>query len=203
MPRRLVSSIVTASMLALPSLVLAMQEHAAEAAEDHQGAIANVKQGVYTAATALVVFLIVLTVLAVKVWPTITKALDERANKIKGEIEAAESARKAAKEALDQYQSSLAQARAEAQKEIDKARAQAQVISAELRAKADVDLANLREKALKDIDAARRAAAAELYSESANLATMIAGKILRREVSVGDRQKLVDESVAQLQNSRN
>lgn len=183
---------------ACPALALAAEE-----AHEKVEAIANVKQGVYTAVTALVVFAIVFAVLAVKVWPTITKALDERANKIKSEIEAAESARKQAKDALDQYQASLSQARAEAQKEIDKARAQAQVIASELRAKADVELAALREKALKDIEAARRAAVADLYSESANLATAMAGKILQREVSSGDRQKLLDESLAQLQNSRN
>jgi F-type H+-transporting ATPase subunit b len=71
---------------------------------------------VATAITALVVFAVVFAVLATKVWPTITKGLDERANKITGEIEAAENARKQAKDALEQYQQSLKQARAEARR---------------------------------------------------------------------------------------
>lgn len=186
---------------ALPTVALAAEE--AHHAKEVVGAIASVKQGLYTAVTALVVFCLVFAVLAVKVWPTIAKALDERSGKIKSEIEAAESARKQAKDALEQYQQSLSQARGEAQKEIDKARAQAQLISAELRAKADIDLGHLREKAMKDIEAARRAAVADLYSEAALLATTMAGKILRREVTSGDRQKLLDESVSQLQNNRN
>ncbi len=192
--RRSAASLATFVMLALPTLV-----QAAEEPSDKQGAIASVKQGVYSAATALVVFALVFAVLAVKVWPTITKALDERADKIKSEIETAEQARKDAKSALDQYQQSLAQARAEAQKEIDRARAQATQIASELKAKADVELGAMRSKAMQDIETAKRTAVAEIYSEAANLATAVAGKILRREVSAGDRQKLVDESLAQLQ----
>jgi F-type H+-transporting ATPase subunit b len=182
---------------------------AAHAAADHAhgheevGAMPTKAQGIATAVTAIVVFTLTAAFLMIKVWPTIGKALDERANKITGEIEAAEAARKQAKDALDQYQQSLSQARAEAQKEIDKARAQATIIAAELKAKADVELSQLRERALKDIEGARRAAVADLYSEAATLATTMAGKILRREVNAGDRQKLVDESVAQLQNNRN
>ena len=60
-----------------PALALAADEH------DKQGSIATTKQGVFTAATALVVFAIVFAVLAAKVWPVITRALDERADKIK------------------------------------------------------------------------------------------------------------------------
>lgn len=192
---RMVSLAAGAMASVMMPLVAMAQEH--EAA-DKQGAIASVKQGVYTAGTALVVFMIVFVVLATKVWPVITKGLDERAKKIRDEIESAEMARQQAKEALEQYQASLSQARVEAQKEIDKARAQATAIAAELKAKADVELAQAREKAMRDIENAKRAAVAEIYADSANLASIMAGKILRREVSVGDRQRLVEESLAQL-----
>lgn len=167
------------------------------------GAIPSVKQGFATGLTAVIVFIIVAAILQFLVWPKISKGLDDRANKIKEEIEGAEMARKQAKDALEQYQQSLAQARAEAQKEIDKARAQAQVIAAELKAKADVELNAMREKAMRDIDNAKKAAVAEVYSQSAQLATTMAGKILRRDVNAGDTQRLLDESVAQLAGSRN
>jgi F-type H+-transporting ATPase subunit b len=167
------------------------------------GAIPTAKQGFATGLTAVIVFIIVAAILQFLVWPKISKGLDDRANKIKDEIDGAEMARKQAKDALEQYQQSLAQARAEAQKEIDKARAQAQVISAELKAKADIELNAMREKAMRDIDNAKKAAVAEVYSQSAHLATTMAGKILRRDVNAGDTQRLLDESVAQLAGSRN
>jgi F-type H+-transporting ATPase subunit b len=170
---------------------------------DQQGLIAELRQGKIAGAVAILVFLTAFTILALKVWPVITKGLQDREDKIRDEIEGAEMARKQAKDALEQYQQSLAQARAEAQKEIDKARAQAQIISAELKAKADIELSAMREKAMRDIDNAKKAAVAEIYAQSSQLATTMAGKILRRDINAGDTQRLLDESVAQLAGSRN
>lgn len=201
-------ALVLCAAIALPALGAPETAHdAAHAAGDHHheavGAMPTRAQGIATGVTALFVFAITAAFLGWKVWPTISKALDERQRKITDEIEGAEMARKQAKDALEQYQQSLAQARVEAQKEIDKARSQAQIIASELRAKADVELNQLREKAMRDIDSARRTAVAELHEHAVTLATSMAGNILRREVSTGDRQRLVDESVALLQHSRN
>lgn len=189
---------------AAASLLFATIAHAQEAAHAAEpvSAMPNVKQGLFTAVTALVVFAIVFAVLATKVWPVITKGLDERAAKIKEEIEAAEFARHQAKDALEQYQKSLADARAEAQKMIDAARQQQQQIAAQLRAQADVELNAMREKARKDIEAAKRAAVAEIYTHAAGLGTMIAGKVLKRHITDADTQGLVDESLKQLQTAR-
>lgn len=168
------------------------------AAAEKVEAVPTLKQGLYSAVTTLVVFAIVFAILATKVWPVITKALDERANKIRDEIESAESARKQAKAALDDYQKSLADARAEAQQMLDKTRAQQNALAAELKAKADAELAAMRERAMKDIENAKRAAVNELYNHSANLAADMAGKILRRQVTAGDQQRLIEESLEQL-----
>jgi F-type H+-transporting ATPase subunit b len=186
-------SIAAFAFLAMPaSLALA-------AADEVVGALPTVKQGLATGITGIVVFLLVLAVLGAKVWPTITKALDQRAAKIKEEIEAAELAQQQAKEALQQYEKSLAQARAEAQKMLDDAKLQQQAIAADLKAKADVELGAMRERAKRDIDAAKRAALAEIYSEASNLATSIASKILQKEIRPQDQQRLVDESLAEFQ----
>ena len=67
----------------------------------------------WVAGTALVVWLVAFAILAIKVWPVITKGLDERNDKILGEIKAAEDARSQAKQALAEYEKSLADAREE------------------------------------------------------------------------------------------
>lgn len=178
---------------AMPALALAQED------KKYEEAIPGVKEGLYTGVTAIIVFCVVFAVLAVKVWPVISKALDERANKIKEEIESAELARKQAKDALEQYQKSLADARAEAQKMIDATRAQQGAMAAELKAKADVELNAMRERALKDIEAAKRAAVAEIYGVYTHAATEMAGKILRRTINPADTQQLIEESMSQLQ----
>jgi F-type H+-transporting ATPase subunit b len=184
---------------------MAVQEGAEHGAEAHEsiGAIATEKQGVATAITAIVVFAIVFAVIAVKIWPAIAKGLDERASKIKQEIEAAELARKQAKDALEQYQKSLDQARAEAQKMLEATRAQQAQLAADLKAKADQELSLMRERAMKDIESAKRAAVAEIYKQGTELATLMASQILRRQVTAADQQQLLEESLNQLQSMKN
>ncbi|MCA9272951.1 MAG: F0F1 ATP synthase subunit B [Phycisphaerales bacterium] len=167
---------------------------------DHEvvGAIPTKEQGIATGVTALLVFILVLAVLGAKVWPAISKGLDERAAKIKGEIEAAENARKQAKDALESYERSLSEARAEAQQMLDQARADQQKLAAELKAKADAELSAMKEKAKREIESAKRAAVGEIYNEAANLATSVAGKILGREINASDQQRLVEEAVSEL-----
>lgn len=164
------------------------------------GVIPTPAQGIIPGIVSLVVFGIVFAVLAVKVWPMISKALDERANKIKDEIDAAEEARATAKAALEEYQANLAQARTEAQKMIADAKAQQQVQFAELKVKADAELGAMKAKAVGEIEAAKKAAIAEVYTQAGTLATNIAGRILQHEVSSADQGRFVSEALASLKN---
>jgi F0F1-type ATP synthase membrane subunit b/b' len=82
---------------------------------------------------------------------------------------------------------------------LEKAKSQQQALADELRAKADAELTALRDRARRDIDAAKRAALAEIYDQAASAATAIAGKILKREVNARDQQRLVEETVGELQ----
>lgn len=192
--------------LFVASLVSTLAPTLALAADDAHGAaspIPKFNEGLFTALAAIVVFLICAGVLGTVVWPKISKGLSDRENKIKEEIEAAEMARQQAKDALEEYQQSLQQARAEAQKMIDQARAQQTALAAELKAKSDIELAANRERALRDIESARKAAVADIYGEATNLATVMAGKILKRQMNQGDMNGLIEESVQQLQSMKN
>lgn len=152
--------------------------------------------------TGIMVFLITLVVLWLFVWPKITKGLDDRNEKILTEIKSAEDAREQAKTALADYERELARAREESSQMINDARAQAKQLAEELRAKNEQELADRMARANADIEAAKSAAVSELHAEAANLATMIAGKILKREINAADEKQLVDESLAEL-GSRN
>lgn len=192
-----------ALVYALPALAFAAGGDSHAGGHEAVDAIPTIKQGLATGITALVVFALAAAFLGVFVWPKISKGLDDRAQKIKDEIDAAEMARTQAKDALEQYQQSLAQARTQAQGEIDKARAQAQQIAAELRAKADVELNAMRENAKRDIENAKRTAVSEVYEQSTQLATIMASKILQRNVQVQDGDRIFQESLRQLQAMKN
>ncbi len=188
--------LATAGPLACATAALAADPAAGHAPA---GVLPTVEQGIVPMLVSLVVFAIVFAILAVKVWPAISGGLRDRENKIRDEIEAAELAQQQAREALQQYEKSLAQARAEAQKMLDDAKAQQQTIAADLKAKADIELTAMRERAKRDIETAKRAALAEIYAETASLATSIASKILQKEIRPQDQQRLVDESMAEFQ----
>jgi F-type H+-transporting ATPase subunit b len=160
--------------------------------------LASVKEGFWTGVTAIVLFVIVFALLSTMVWPKIVSGLDERNEKIVGEIAAAEAARKQAKEALNEYEKNLAEARAESQKMLEETRAQQGQLAAQLKANADAELGAMREKALAEIEAAKKQALGEIYNESVNIATVMAGKILQRQVTVEDQQRLMDESIAEM-----
>mgnify|MGYP000673696821 CR=1 FL=1 len=169
------------------------------ASHEDVGVIPTPPQALIPMFTAIAVFGIVFFVLSAKVWPVITKGLKEREDKILHEIEAAEEARRQAKDSLESYERALAEARAEAQKILEDTRGQQQKFANDLKAKAEIELAAMRERAMRDIESAKKTALGEIYSQSAALATSIAGKILQREVNDSDQQRLVDESLAELQ----
>jgi F-type H+-transporting ATPase subunit b len=148
--------------------------------------------------TALIVFTIAFGVLAVLVWPKITKALDEREAKIKHEIESAEQAREQAKAALAEYQRNLASARDEANQMIAKAKADAKATAEEMRNRNQAELTEMKQRATREIDSAKHAAISALHSEATNLAIAIAGKILEREITPGDQKRIIEESLHQL-----
>ena len=167
------------------------------------GVMPTAAQGIMPMIVTILVFVVVLAILSMTVWPKINAGLKEREEKIRSEIAAAEMARSQAKDALEQYSKSLADARAEAQKMIDTTKAAQSALAAELRAKADVELTALRDRAMRDIDTARKAAVAEIYTETATLAASVAAKILKREINAGDQHRLVEESLGEMQTLRN
>ncbi len=178
-------------------LALSVMSSVALAAEK-ASVIEKPSAGIIPGMTAIILFLIVAGISAAMIWPKIVAGLDERNEKIVGEIAAAEDARKQAKEALAQYEQNLSDARAESQKMLEDTKAQQASLAANLKATANAELSAMREKAVADIDAAKKQALSELYNESVNLATVMAGKILAREVTVDDQQKLMDESLAEM-----
>jgi F-type H+-transporting ATPase subunit b len=182
----------------------AQQEaEAAHEAERAASPLSPWQEGLPAAITSIVVFVIVLAILAKTVWPKIYQGLDERANKIREEIGAAEAARAQARSALEQYEKALAEAQAEARRMLDEAKQSQQALAADLKAKADAELVRMKERARADIEAAKKTALTEIYTESANLATLVARKILQRELSDTDHRRLLDESLAELQSAGN
>lgn len=151
--------------------------------------------GIFT----LIVFGLLCAILWKFAWPKITEGLDRREKAIAQARDEALAAKKEAEEVRVKLQSEFAQAQEKIRAMMDEARRDAEVLRAKEREAGTKDAATERDRAKKEIDAAKDAALAEIYQRSVQLAGLMASKAIRKQLSVNDQQRLVEESLAELQ----
>ena len=120
--------------------------------------------------------------------PSVKNTLDARAEKISGDINAAEAQRTEASTILAEYQAQLTDARHESARIIEEARQTADGMKRELQSKAEADITELRTRATAEIETAKIQAIADLRGEVADLAIgaaeQVVGHSLDRDTNV-------------------
>lgn len=150
--------------------------------------------------TAVIVFALLFALLFKYAWGPILNGLQDREKKIADDLKKAESANRAADQTLAEYKKQLADAHAEARRLIEDSKKEADALRVRLTADTEKELARLRERATDDIRLAKQQAVQEIYAQAGVLATAVASKILQREVTSDDTQRLVQESLNELDN---
>jgi F-type H+-transporting ATPase subunit b len=143
-------------------------------------------------------FLIVFSLLAWKAWPAIKKALADREDKIRGDLESAEAAKTEAESSLAEYQRQLAEARNESGKIIEEARLAADQVRKDLIARAEADAADLRTRAQEDIRLATERAMADLQGRVAELSIELAEKVVERNLDRDTQIALIESYINQV-----
>ena len=151
----------------------------------------------------LVVFLILLVLMAKYAWPAITSGIQAREDLIVQVRDEAMLARKEAEGIRAELAVKMGQAHNEIKALMDEARKDAEKLRVTEREVGQKEAAAERERAVREIEAAKGQAIAELYQRSVQLASLMAGKAIRREVNPGDHARLIDESLAELKTSVN
>lgn len=149
---------------------------------------------------ALIAFLIIWFVLAKLAWPKITKTLDERQEKIQGDIDEAEATRVQAQQELEAYKKKVADAQAKADDIIAEAKRSAEEQRSEVRAQAQKEAADIIANAHEAVENERRSALTELTDSVANLSVEIAGKIIDENLDTDKQRKLVEKYLAEVGN---
>jgi F-type H+-transporting ATPase subunit b len=173
---------------------------AAEAA--HEGAEATpplIGVDVVTAVWVVIIFVLLLAILYPTAWRSILAGLKAREERIRKDIADAEAARDKAEATLGQYNAQLAAAEEKVRDMIAKAMADGETMAATIRHKATEEAEQIRVKASADIEAAGKQAIAEIHTQTAELATAIAAKIIHKNLNVDDQRELVRASLAQVQ----
>lgn len=147
----------------------------------------------FWASLALVTFLVLLAFLGV--FKSIGKALDDRANAIRGELDEAKRLREEAAEMLASYQRRQREAEAEAEAIIDQAKSEAKILKEESRKELKERLERRTAMAEQRIAQAEAQAAAEVKAAAAELAAAAAEQILSSQMKKTDLNKIVDADI--------
>jgi F-type H+-transporting ATPase subunit b len=131
----------------------------------------------------LIAFLIILGVLGRYVLPPIQKAIRQRQEMIKQQVEDAEQAKEKLAEAEKKYQDALNEARTEAAQIRENARAEAQRTVEELRAQALEEQQRIIARGDEQLASQRTQIVRELRSEIGTLAVELAEKIVEQRLS--------------------
>jgi F-type H+-transporting ATPase subunit b len=141
-------------------------------------------------------------VLLVGMWkwgiPAVKGMMETREDRIREDLERAESAKVESENVLEQYQAQLADARAEAGRIIDEARQAAEQVGSDVKARAEAEARETLERAQADIDMQRERALAELRSDVATLSIDLAERIVERNLDRDTQMQLVDSFIDQV-----
>lgn len=130
--------------------------------------------------------------------PAVKNMEKAREDRIRNDLEAAETAKAAAQAEKAEYERLIAEARAEAGTIIDEARQSAEQVRRDLIARAEADAQEIRERAQADIANQRNQAMAELRADVAKLSIDLAGRIVERNLDTDTNRQLVDSFIDQV-----
>ena len=135
-------------------------------------------------------------------YPAVAKSMEDRSERIRADLEAAEKAKTDAQAEQASYQASLADAKGEANRIIEEARAAAEALRSERTAAADAEAADIRAKAQADAESIKAQALADLREEVTALAVGAAERVVGNSLDAAAQAQLIDEYINQV-GSRN
>jgi F-type H+-transporting ATPase subunit b len=150
----------------------------------------------------LVVFLVLLWVLGRYAWKPMLQGLEQRESTIRNELEQAQHERQEAQALNERWKAEMAKAQDQVRALLDEARRNAQHAAEDLLNKAKADAQAERERGRREIALATDQALQQIAAQTANLATLVSSKALRREMTPDDHRRLVDEALAELNQAR-
>jgi len=128
----------------------------------------------------------------------VTKFMENRTQKIKGELEQAAREKERAEALRKQYEASIQSAEDEGERIIKEAREMAQKQAQTIVDQGKIDAENLLKAAKVQIEAERRVQALAFQEQAATLILSATGRLLGREVNAEDAQKAAQQFVSEL-----
>ena len=128
-------------------------------------------------------------------FPPIVDALETRERKIRDSIDQAEQNRLTAEQRLQAYEAKLSGAAQEAEAIVAEAKAKAQRLLEENEQRLRADSQRIQAETAQEIERERRKALQDIRGEAADMALLVAEKVLTRTLSDDDHRRLAQEAL--------
>ena len=135
------------------------------------------------------------------VLPRVNALLEERREKIQGELEKAEETRVAADTELARYREQLADAREESDRIIEEARKTATQVRRDIQAKAEQEAQATVTRAQEEIRVERDRVLQELRGQIGDIAVELAARVVGKSLDKQTHEQLIDEYIDQVASS--
>ena len=147
----------------------------------------------------IVVFLALLAALAKFAWKPLLQALEQRQESIRKSLDDALQAKQELERLQVESAQIIRQARVDADAIISKSRVDADRLREEMKQKAKEDAEGIVRNSERQIQLETTRALQQIRTEAVDLSVMIASKILQRNLSKEDNQRLIDEALRQVE----
>ncbi len=148
---------------------------------------------------SIAVFVVLLTVLRKFAWKPILQGLSQREEFIRDSLASAKREREESERVLKEYTEKIHHAREEATAIVEEGRRDAEEVRKRIHGEAKKEADAMIARARREIEIARDDAVKQLHDQSVLLATEIAGRLIRRQLQPQDHQRLLDESLEELE----
>jgi F-type H+-transporting ATPase subunit b len=150
----------------------------------------------------IVTFLVLLALLAKFAWRPLLTALESRQNAIRKSLDDAQQARQELERLNQESVQIMNKARAEADQLIVRSRADADRLREDMRQKARAEADTIVKGAERQIQLETARALQQIRTEAVDLSVMIASKLLQRNLSKEDNERLIEEALRQVDGPR-
>jgi F-type H+-transporting ATPase subunit b len=150
----------------------------------------------------ILVFVILVTLLGKFAWRPLLDALEARQESIRQSLADADKAKQELARLQTESARILAEARKEADAIISRTRADAARAGEEMKVKARTDAENIVKNAERQISLETSRAVEKIRHEAIDLSVAIASKLLRRNVSREDNERLITETFQEIEGTR-
>jgi F-type H+-transporting ATPase subunit b len=151
----------------------------------------------------ILVFLLLLGALAKFAWGPLLKALESRQQAIRKALDDAQLAKQELERLEQESAAIIRKARAEADSIITSSRADADRLREEMRAKARAEADGIVRNAERQIQLETSRALQQIRAEAVDLSIQIASKILQRNLSKDDNERLISDALKQVESRAN